>query len=166
MALLVPSTGTFLWVYWHKLEVKEEVKERMMSGMADQELVLLKFTEREARTQLEWEHAGEFEYRGQMYDVVRSEVKGDTTFYYCWLDEAETELNRQLAELVGEANEKGPEKRMQYRRLFEFFQSLYCNDHSQVLPECTAVSGQVCKSDQFPYSTLYYPPPVPPPRRL
>ncbi|MEZ4993608.1 MAG: hypothetical protein R2824_24510 [Saprospiraceae bacterium] len=164
LSLLVPSAGTFLWVYWHKLQIRREVKERMITGMDEQELMLLKFTEAEARSELDWEHAREFEYHGQMYDVVRSEVKGDTIYYLCWPDNAETKLNRQLNELVAQSDAPGPNKRIPYQRLFKYFQSLYYCTNPSLTGYLSPVRSQICSLDNSQYTMLSLPPPVPPPR--
>lgn len=75
----------------------------MIAGLDPEELVLLKFTSLEAQTKLRWEHSKEFEYRGQMYDVVSYETKGDSIFYRCWWDHKETQLNKRLKILVAKA---------------------------------------------------------------
>ena len=75
----------------------------MIAGLDPAELVLFKFTRLEAQTKLRWEHSKEFEYRGQMYDVVSSETKGDSIFYRCWWDHKETQLNKKLNILVAKA---------------------------------------------------------------
>jgi len=75
----------------------------MIAGLDPEELVLLKFTSLESRTKLRWEHSKEFEFRGQMYDVVSSETKGDSIFYRCWWDHKETQLNQRLKILVAKA---------------------------------------------------------------
>lgn len=132
--------------------------------MPEQELVWLKFSAEEARSELEWEHDREFEYRGQMYDVVRSEVKGDTTFYLCWPDAAETALNRQLEQLVAESTTHDPAQRICFQRLFDFFQLLYYHHigpEKAYLPTGTALVAH--RSALSPPSPSF-PPPVPPPR--
>lgn len=45
-------------------------------------------------------HEREFWYRGGLYDIVRSESRGDTTVYYCINDIAEQKLFAQLDEHV------------------------------------------------------------------
>ena len=93
--------------------------------MSKDDLVEFRFSEEEERTQVEWEHAKEFEYRGEMYDVVSVEVKGDTSYYWCWKDHKETKLNEQLNQLVASALEHNPRGREDESRLLAFFDSLY-----------------------------------------
>tara|TARA_R100000005_G_scaffold96660_1_gene85670 strand:- start:19180 stop:19638 length:459 start_codon:yes stop_codon:yes gene_type:complete len=75
------------------------------------EMVHLAFTEAQIKTDLRWEHDREFEYRGQMYDIISSEIKGDTTYFYAYWDKLESIINHKLNELItlhlgGEADEK------------------------------------------------------------
>lgn len=164
IALLVPATGTLLWLYWQKLQVREAVKEQMIEGMDEQELVWLKFTEAEAHSELHWEHSREFEYRGQMYDVVRTEVKGDTTYYLCWPDAAETELNRQLEEAIAQHTGANPGESIPYQRLFDFFQSLYYHPDQKVQSSRATLYTPLFERPLLTFSDHSIPPPVPPPR--
>ena len=82
-----------------KILIKKEAKKQIDANKDEERLVLLKFTELEKKEKLHWEHSAEFEYQHQMYDVVKSEVHGDTTYYWCWHDIEETKINEQLNEL-------------------------------------------------------------------
>lgn len=64
------------------------------------DLVLLKFTFNETQSLLKWEHSKEFEFNGIMYDIIRSESKNDSIFYWCWEDREETELNKTVIRLT------------------------------------------------------------------
>lgn len=99
MVLMIPSVTTYLFYAQKKREIRREVKHRILAGMDDNELTLLKFTKNEAEN-LYWEHSREFEFQDQMYDVVRMEESGDTIFYYCWEDHAETRANHKLKTAV------------------------------------------------------------------
>ena len=81
----------------------------MIAGLPEEELVLLAFSMQDAARQLRWEHGREFEYQGQMCDVVHTVQKGDTIYYRCWPDLAETNLNRRLALLVEQALHHHPQ---------------------------------------------------------
>jgi len=83
---LGPSLGTFGWLHYQKYAVRAEVKQMMINkGMAEEHLVVLQFTTEE-KALLNWEHDKEFEYQGQMYDVVDSYQVGDIFYYSCWPD--------------------------------------------------------------------------------
>ncbi len=72
----------------------------MIAGLKNSELVELKFSNEQLETEVQWEHSKEFEYRGQMYDVVSRNIVGDSTQFFCWWDYEETELNKKLTSLV------------------------------------------------------------------
>ena len=106
--------------------VRKTVKRQLIAGMNPDELVLLKFTPEAAKTALHWEHSREFEYQGQMFDVVKTETRGDTIFYHCWRDHAETELNQKIQALVANALHNNPQHQENQARLSCFFKSLFC----------------------------------------
>lgn len=119
--------------------------------MNHSELVKLKFTEQQKTTQLSWHHSKEFEYKGQMYDVVKSELHGDTTYYWCWWDHEETKLNKQLNELVAVVLGDSPKNEESKTRLFKFLESLYFSEYS--ISEFFVASG--VNSTHF-YSQNFY----------
>ena len=101
--LFAPVATIYSYLQYEKSAVRREIKGKMIAGIDLEELVLLKFTKDEANTKLRWEHSKEFEYNGQLYDVVSKEIKGDTIFYNCWWDYEETKLNKKLQKLVANA---------------------------------------------------------------
>lgn len=99
-SLLVPLTGTYLWLYCEKAAVKQQVKQKILGGIDKEELISLTFKTKETTKILHWEHAREFEYQGRMYDVVETIEKGDSITYWCWPDHEETQLNRLRNEMA------------------------------------------------------------------
>lgn len=97
----------------------------MIAGINHDELVLLKFTSEEQQKELKWNHSKEFEFNGQMYDIVETTTKGDTTYYRCWWDHEETNLNKQLKELVSNAMGNNPMRKQNQNRLQQFYRLLY-----------------------------------------
>jgi hypothetical protein len=118
--------GTYGWLQMQKRAMRKEVKHKLMAQVDKSQLVLLKFTSEEATKQLEWEHSKEFEYQNEMYDVVSTETHGDTTYYWCWWDYEETDLNRQLVNLTTLALNKDPQH--QKRQLAQFLQHLFVEE--------------------------------------
>lgn len=97
----------------------------MTEGLSSDQLVLIKLSQADSKTQLDWKHSKEFEYQGQMYDVVRSEVKNDCIYYWCWWDHKETSLNKTLNALSTKAAEKDPLQQENRYLLKQFFKMLY-----------------------------------------
>ena len=153
-----------MWLQHQKHIVKKQVKNQMMEGIDKEELVLLKFSKEEKKTKLKWEHSKEFEYKGQMYDIVEKTVKQDSVYYWCWLDYQETKLNKKLDKLVNNVFHDNPKKQEKNQQLFTYLKSLYFSKpfvwHSKNI-------GQNI-NHHFYYKNFYrsinFTPPTPPPQ--
>jgi hypothetical protein len=144
--------------------VKKEVKWNMIAGIDKEELVLLKFTEEEKQTVLNWKHSREFEYRGEMYDIVTTERLGDTTYYWLWWDHEETKLNKQLSGLVAFALGHHPDHQEKQQRLNDFFKSLYFNDIIVINKTDIFQKKATNFADKLFYKSYLFQPPAPPPK--
>lgn len=163
-ALFLPVLATFMWLQHHKQVIRKEVKHRIIAGIDKDELVLLKFTDEAIGTQLRWEHDYEFEYKGEMYDIVESYKTGDTTYYWCWWDHRETHLNKKLASVVRHLMGNDKENKKKQKQLTVFLKSLYFTDIATW--DSTMVPGQQQRKFVFwqkPYISYAAPPPTPPP---
>lgn len=162
--LTAPLLVSYGWLHYQKNLVRKAVKSQMIAGLDENALVLLKFTEADSKRLLHWEHAQEFEYQGQMYDVVRTETRGDTIYYRCWLDSRESELNQQLKQLVASTLEKDPTNQENQKRLTHFYKSLY-RFETQVFPQVLPMkeAGQTIPPPIFFWRSTCIPPGVPPP---
>jgi hypothetical protein len=127
------------------------------------ELTRLAITKTESRL-LRWEHAREFEYRGQMYDIIHSYQQGDTTFYECWADHEETRLKKEMQRLLVQENANTPLRNERDQRLFDFLKSLIVPApgvaSSRINPSTACTTGQYGPM----YKSQLNPPPKPPPR--
>jgi hypothetical protein len=163
VCLIVPIASTVLFIKYQKKQVKRAVKWQMIAQTDRQELVLLKFSESQKQSELKWKHAKEFEYQEQMYDIVESATKGDTTFYWCWWDNEETKLNKQLTHLVDIAWGNYPKNQDQNKRLIQFFKSICFSETKTVL--CFSLQSNQASSGfiKSNYALSATAPPVPPP---
>lgn len=154
---------TYVFVHYQRMQLRSEIKHKIIDGIDKKELVFFKFSNSE-KSNLEWEHAKEFEYQGEFYDVVESKTNGDSTFYWCWWDFEETELNRKCLELVTLSLGNSPQKQENQSRLFNFFESLYCNEFedTQILFMDTDTKMGAHQLANF-YKSLSHTPPFPPP---
>jgi hypothetical protein len=162
--LIAPVATIFVIFQVQKKQIKREVKWKMISGIDREVLVLLKFTEEEKKNQLKWKTSNEFEYKGEMYDIVEKEVKGDTTLYWCWLDNEETKLNRQYEELVFYALECNPINQENKKQIAKFFKIPFLSEPT----EKTAIAFQEINNiylyDQNFYQSVSSSPADPPPK--
>lgn len=144
--------------------VRRETKHRMIEGIDRDELVLLVFADSQLGG-LKWEHSREFEYKGQMYDVVYKEKTRDTTKYWCWWDHKETKLNKQLASALSGVFDNHPEKKARQAQLISFLKSLYFQQlqHSDMdLGPESSTKFFTCNDDNL--WSLNQRPLVPPPK--
>lgn len=135
IALILPFAGTFLVHKIQKKQIKRTIKRKIIAGIDKSELVLLKFTEKEKQTELHWEHSKEFEYQGQMYDITDFQTIGDTTFYWCWWDYEETNLNKQLNKKLSESLDGNPQNQKRQLKLLNFLDSLFLHDVQILVPK-------------------------------
>ena len=95
-----PYLAIFAYLHHQKKQTRHEIKHAIIAGLDRSELVKLSFTAEELEQDVDWEHAGEFEYNGEMYDVVETATEGEKTVYWCWWDHEETSLNKRLNYLL------------------------------------------------------------------
>lgn len=97
--LFLPAIVAYGVLQHRKAILKKEIKSQI-AIINESNLEILSFTEKQSKEELRWEHSKEFEYKGQMYDVVKSQEKDDSIVYWCWLDAEESELNKKLKSIL------------------------------------------------------------------
>lgn len=123
--LLIPLLGTYALLLKQKKDIKREVKRTILRGIDKTELVFFSFSSSEIRNKLYWEHAKEFEYGGEMYDVVESKCIGDSTYFWCWHDHEETALNIKANDIVKQILGKHPGQKEARDRLSKYWDTLF-----------------------------------------
>ena len=162
ISFTVPFGGSYILLQYQKRQVKKEIKERIISGIDKNDLVVFKLSKKESETELLWEHSGEFEYRGEMYDIVHSEEKGDTIFYWCWWDYKETKLNKQLDNLVAQAMGHNPGIQANTKSIATFLFSLFIPKTVE-WDAFTRFQYAAQPPANSLYSSIKISPPIPPP---
>lgn len=160
--MVAPLTTTYIWIKNQKATVRRELKWKIIKGFEKEDLTLLKFTESEEQEQLEWEHSEEFEYNNEMYDIIEKEINGDTTYYWCWRDNKETQLNKQLDELLVNGLVTDNHNNDTQKRLSNIFKSLYYYE-TRVTPSTLMQSALENSHYSFSNNSFLSSPPVPPP---
>lgn len=129
-SLYAPFIATNLHYNYTKARIRHEVKHKIMLGIPKEELALVKIHRNHVFTQLKWEHSKEFEYQHQMYDVVEQINKGDTVYFYCWLDNEETLLNKKLLSITRQRMGHNPQTNHYNLKIKQFYFSLFFNCHA------------------------------------
>ncbi len=123
-AFCLPFCATYLGLHIQKWRIKKEVKAKLIQGLDKSELTHFTFSKSQIETELDWEHDREFEYKGEMYDVIERHEKGDSIEFLCWHDRAETELNQRLRMLVAKAAHSSHEHQARESHYYQFLKSL------------------------------------------
>lgn len=135
VAFFTPFSATYLWPHIQKALIKKEVKAKLIAGIDKSELTHLTFSKSQIETELRWKHSKEFGYKGEMYDVIETEICCDSIRYVCWHDKAETELNKRLQTLIAQATSGTPEHRMREILCYQLLKSLALNRIAQLTVE-------------------------------
>jgi len=142
--------------------VKKEVKWKMIEGLDREELALIKLSKKHS-DKLKWEHSKEFEYRGEMYDVVYKKETTDSLFYWCWWDHEETQLNKQRASLTKLLLDSDTKRQESTSRIAFFFKSLYSETGENRDEPISTYSKESLFYYSESWASLAHAPPNPPP---
>ena len=163
LSFAAPVATTYVILKIQKKQVRREVKWKMIAGIDREELELIKLTKQEAQEDLRWEHSKEFEYNGEMYDIVETIEKGDSIFYWCWWDYEETQLNKQLDSVLALAYKKDHRSHRNQERMAVFYKSVYFFDSHEIkLAEATELENPPVGYFRI-FQSHSLSPPVPPP---
>ncbi len=122
LGLIVPMITSLSYIQYQKQQVRRAIKKSIIAGLDKKDLVCFNFSLQE-KQKLRFEHAKEFEYQGEMYDIVFEEVHKDITTYWCWHDHQETELNQKLNQLINLSLEHSQEN-----DIFKIFKKLFYSE--------------------------------------
>lgn len=112
--------------YWlRKMEIQQQVKNKLMHGLSDEEITILAFQKKDIKKLLRWEHEREFEYKSMMYDIVKIEETNDSITYHCWADFEESELYHQIKKEADLESNHDPVQKHNNQLQIEFFKILY-----------------------------------------
>ena len=100
LCLAMPFAGTFTFLKVEKHNARKDAKELLLKQLDKSALTVFHFQNGVLPPALEWEKPDEFKLNGEFYDVVRTETIGDTIVYWCWHDEKESEVERELERLL------------------------------------------------------------------
>jgi hypothetical protein len=95
-----PELGRFLWLQHLKEQAREEVAEKISLGLNKDRLILLEFSPEEVKTELKWRSAQEFEFNHELYDVVDSVIEDNKVIFWCWLDQKESALEKEIELII------------------------------------------------------------------
>ena len=139
-ALLIPVSSMVGWLAYHKYEVREELEYGLLTSSSEIDIVTLTFSRKDAEKYLDWEHEREFEYQGEMYDVIEQTTTIDSISYRCVWDHAETKVKKQLDALVDGALKKDKSHQGTQLSIQQLFMSLFFEANTEWHSEVFASS--------------------------
>jgi hypothetical protein len=162
--LTAPFPGTYIFLQYNKNKIKKEITGMIDAGLEKKDLVLLMFTNEETETILNWKHSREFEYKGQLYDIVEKRQDGDTISYKCYKDHKETRLNREKDQLLAGAMGQDPCRKSQTEKIVNFIKIVFRQDAFSWKPDQPQPSIFDFSLFVFRFSLFSPSPPSPPPK--
>jgi hypothetical protein len=119
--LLFNSMGYYIVFKTMQYAIKKEIKNSIKQGVPDKNLSLIKVAVNDEQNQaeIEWLEEHEFRYRGQMFDVVRSSLSNDTSYYYCINDKQEEQLFSSLDKQIEHHSKKSDANRAKSRNIYK-----------------------------------------------
>lgn len=167
VCFISPLCLNYAFLKLRQYKIKEQVQHKLLQEVEPSELVTLRFTAEEAKEQLDWEHSREFEYKGQMYDVVSKAVKGDTIIYTVWWDKAETKIKNELKRVLAGFLQRDMSRQPFQEQLSYFYKHLQCLSIASW--HLTKEGIDQVFTFQMPYlyhEKVDFSPPVPPPNSI
>jgi hypothetical protein len=165
ICLVLPFLGTYAWLSGRIESAKESASLSIKRAIPQNDQILWTFSITDARSKLHWEHSREFEYKGEMYDIIRSQIKGDSVWYWCYWDRKEAKLKKQLNILVARMMGPGPYNRNERTQINDFFRSFFFQTTSR---EHDVICHHLINPDfsQYNFSVSLHEltPPFPPPK--
>jgi hypothetical protein len=95
----IPFTGTMMYLQ-HEKGIAKHVMSEYLQAYAKKDVVDIIIHKDQIHTILAWEHEREFEFAGEMYDVISSQIMGDSIIYQCLHDAKETSINKRILSFI------------------------------------------------------------------
>lgn len=162
----IPFTGTILYLQYEKGIIKNEMSE-CLQEYAKKDVVDIIVHKDQIHTMLTWEHEREFEFSGEMYDVISSQIMGDSITYQCLHDAKETSINKRIYSFIKSylKDEAGSEASLiVYSDIFKVLHppiSSFVDEHVLVEMRLVYIGYDVSTNPQY-----FNQPSIPPPRMI
>ncbi|MBK7871830.1 MAG: hypothetical protein IPJ74_14695 [Saprospiraceae bacterium] len=117
--VLVCTVGEYLVVKIMRWDIRQEIKNRIQSGVPTHELVQVKISKTNPPKDFVRIDRREFRLEGRMYDIVSQEEQGDSILYHCIFDERETLLNNNIEAQTKKEFAQSPDRQQQQKELLQ-----------------------------------------------
>lgn len=139
VALLLLQSVVSIFVYDSQLKsLRRKFKWETLFSLKNEQLTLVKVAkslEEKPNQQFKRIHGREFQFLGEMYDIVRKTAHTDTTYYYCFHDSDESEVIRNINRWMHDNFSKPGNNNEKSKMLTEIFKQPYiANTITQLFP--------------------------------
>ena len=137
MILMLISHGVIQFGIFELFQAKNktEISSLINNGVPVHQQVVFSFEINEYAgycTGKEWKEADEFRYNDKLFDVIKTEISGDSIYLVCVYDSNETELFCILDKIIDEDSENPDEENGLNNYLSHYYFSAASHDNSQL----------------------------------
>ena len=164
LIIAIATLFPFAYLKMERKAIRKTIKHKIIDGIDKNELVLLVFQKNEINQQVKWKHSKEFQYKGEMYDIVETEFKNDSVYYWVWWDKEETALNQKVASLVRQNFAQNPYQNNKNQLITTFFKTLFF--HQEKTQRNLVLNDEIAHFTPYfqDFSFWQQTPPTPPPK--
>lgn len=122
---LLTVIGEYVAVKVVQWDIRRDVAAAIRAGISEDQLVLIKIKTQSPPADFVWLEADEFRYQNGVYDIVRQEIHGDSSYFYCLYDDRETAFYALVEERATDELHHNPERREQRSQLLDKIPKFY-----------------------------------------
>ena len=120
--MIIPFSGTMLLLHYEKGKAKRHAME-MMKHVKDAKLIRIAVHASKMQY-IKWEQPWEFEFLGEMHDIVSQELIADSIIYHCIIDKKETSINKEIVKFIAGFFDDNPLHDQQLISFMDFVKQL------------------------------------------
>lgn len=123
--ILTCTVGEYLVFKSVQFSIRRQIKAQIKASIPEEKLVCIAIATAQPPKAFRFVEKEEFRYYGKMYDVVKKEERGDSTYYFCIFDEQETALFATLQEDTRREWRDNPKPQRQQQALLKLIPKFY-----------------------------------------
>lgn len=119
-----------------EIKYKKEVKQIIKAGIPQEQLIMLAFHKNiyyKEINNFKWTKKNEFRYKSEMYDIIKTENRNDSVYFYCFHDLKESDLFKNLDFAVYNYLQRNPSKNKEMFSLLTSFNQFYFTEFNNYL---------------------------------
>jgi hypothetical protein len=163
VAFFIALSGIYLSFEFERLSIRHEVRTKIKSAVQKSELDLLVFHKNDLNKDIKWKHDEEFEWQGEMYDIIYKETDEDSLYYWCWADYEESELNQEMQNWIAHLLHDSPDSQKRNQTIKYNYKNLFLSYPKIDLIRFIKQSSNLNHFCYKKWSLDQNPPPLPPP---